>query len=237
MHLIEVMEETLNFFDLVEHLRGKDPVPELRKFRAGDLILPNMEPVDELFAVQKGIVIAKAIDPFRGNHSVEYRFTGVPKVSAPTFAADAYFYSRPTSYVYEAVTDGVLLISNSAFVTRICQGRGVLNLAREILRASELAETLRPKLVDAFERTGLQGFDPDAPDRLFLATTPEEEAVYIAFSRDLMAEITTWRRIRSAYPTTKIKALPRSFVPPAPVADEDDDRRTTAIEPLERSRA
>lgn len=232
-NLSATMRSTLNFFDLLEHVHGKDPSPEVRAFSAGDLILPCGDPVDALYVLQDGIVVAKTIDPLHGNHREAFRFIGVPKVCAPVFGADAYAYSRPTSYVYEAETGGEVVVMNSAFVNRVCKARGVLNLAREILRSSELAEILRPKLGHALEETGLKGFDPDAPDRLFQAGTNEEEAAYIRFSRDLMAEITTWRRIRSAYPSTKMKALPREAVP-THIEDDGDDRRTTAIEPLER---
>jgi hypothetical protein len=237
MHLSDLMTAERNFFDMIEHVRDKDAKTDEITFSAGDLILPCGDPTDALYALRDGIVVAKEIDPFHGRHVEAHRFIGVPGMFTPIFAADAYAYSAPTSYVYEAETGGKLSTFNSAFVNRLCQGRGVLFLAREIVRASELSERLRPKLVRAHEETGLPGFDPEATDRLFVAATVEEQETYIRFARDLMAEITTWRRVRSAFPSTKMKALPRIFPSGTVLTREeadDADRRTTAIRPLER---
>jgi len=201
------------FFDRLVHRLGDRAKPEYLAFRAGDVILRQGEHVRSLLLMRYGEV-GLSIDGCLVSTYIADRKTR--NGASPIISAADYCYSTPSSYAATALTDVEIMAIDTRVLKDMGQRDTILLLCRNLALFSDMAQAMREKLREEFERTGLPCFSPDLPEDKILRFQPHSfEPYYLDFASRAMAELMAGRiyRAREDMRSTAIAALPPQAYP------------------------
>ena len=195
------------FFETMEHERGRKAKPEYLAFRAGEIILKQGDPVRHLMLVRYGEVeISHGGKPVCSYVSDP----GARHGALPILSASDYCYGRRSADTYVALTEVEIVTIDTRLLIDMGKRETILVLLRNLVLFSDMGAALRQMISKEFERTGLVCFDPTLPESKVLrheGATFEE--YYLDFALRAMFELMVGRMVRSDHRSTAIVALRR----------------------------